>query len=80
MKECIEGLRNNDKCLCDCKNPKAHIACKKGYIWNPATCSCEDFEYLASIAEDSVITCDEIINAADSISTNVPTDCVDKFS
>ena len=30
------------------------------YIWNPATCSCENDKCLASIIDDSVITCDEI--------------------
>ena len=44
----------------------------KDYIWNPAICSCENGEYLGSIINDSVITCDEIINAADSVSANVP--------
>ena len=28
--------------------------------WNPATCNCENGKYLASIMDDSVITCDEI--------------------
>ena len=37
---------NNDKCQCECK--KHHI-CEKDYIRNPATCSCEDGKYLASI-------------------------------
>ena len=32
---------NNDKCQCECKNLKVHHVCKKAYIWNPATCSCE---------------------------------------
>ena len=32
--------------------------CKKHYICNPDTCSCENGEYLASIIDDSVITCD----------------------
>ena len=36
----------NDKCRCECKNQ--HI-CEKDYIWNPATCSCENGKYLASI-------------------------------
>ena len=36
---------------------------KKNYIWNPATCCCENGKYLASIIDNSVITCDEIINA-----------------
>ena len=48
----------NSKCLCWCKN--AHVN-KKDYIWNPATCSCQNGKYLASIMDDSTITCDEII-------------------
>ena len=50
---------DNDKCLCECKK---HI-CEKEYIWNPATCSYGNCKYLASIIDDSVITCDEIIDA-----------------
>ena len=34
------------------------------------TCSCENFEYLTSAIDNSVIMCDEIINAADSTSKN----------
>ena len=40
---------------------KRHI-CKKYYIWNPAPCSCENEKYLASIMDESAITCDEIID------------------
>ena len=36
---------------------------EKDYVWNPATCSCENGKYLASILDDSVIICDEIIYA-----------------
>ena len=36
---------------------------EKDYIWNPATCSCKNGKYLASITDDSVIMCDEIIDA-----------------
>ena len=43
---------------------------EKDYIWNPATCSCENDKYLASIIDDSVITCDEIIEETNSIPTN----------
>ena len=50
---------NNDKCRRECK--KHHIY-EKDYVWNPATCNCENGKYLASIMDDSVITCDEIIN------------------
>ena len=31
------------KCWCEC-NKKHHI-CEKGYIWNPATCSCKNGKY-----------------------------------
>ena len=34
---------------------------QKVYIWNPATCSCENNKYLGSTIDDSVITCDEIL-------------------
>ena len=37
--------------------------CEKNYIWNPTTCICKNEQYLASIIGDSVITCDEIIDA-----------------
>ena len=33
---------NNDKCQYECKNPKEHNACEKGYIWNFVTCSFEN--------------------------------------
>ena len=42
---------------------KKIIHVKKDYIWNPATCSCKNGKYLGSITDDSVITCDEIIDA-----------------
>ena len=58
---------NSDKCRCECQ--KHHI-CEKDYIWNPATCSCENEKYLASIIDDSVITCDEIIEETKTIPTN----------
>ena len=53
---------NNDKCSCDCK--KGHV-CEKDYVWNPATCNRENGKYLASIMNDSVIKCDEIIESYD---------------
>ena len=53
---------NNDKYRCECK--KHHI-CEKDYVWNPATCNCENGKYLASIKDDSVITCDEVIKSYD---------------
>ena len=48
----------NDKWPCECK--KCHV-CEKVYIWNLSTCSCKNVKYLASIIDNSVIRCDEII-------------------
>ena len=53
---------NNDKCCCECK--KRHV-CVKDNAWNPGTCNCEIRKYLASIIDDSAITCDEIIESYD---------------
>ena len=33
----------------------------KNYIWNPATCICQNGNYLARIMNDSAIISDEII-------------------
>ena len=38
----------------------------KHYIWNPVTC-CEKGKYLASIIDNSVIMCDEIIEETKAI-------------
>ena len=51
---------NNDKCRCECKK---RYVCEKDYSWNPSTCSFP--KYLASITDDSAITCDEIIESCD---------------
>ena len=56
-------LTKHISCECKCKfDGKNHI-CEKNYIWNPATCSCENDKYLASIIDDSLITHDEMIDA-----------------
>ena len=52
--------RSNNKCKFECK--KRHV-CGKDYIWNLVTCSCKNVKDLASIMDDSAITCDEIIDA-----------------
>ena len=57
-----------------------HHACEKDYIWNRATCIYQSGKYLASIIDDSVITCDKIINAPDSVSTNMPTNVMSSAS
>ena len=50
---------------------KKHQILEKDYIWNPAPCSCENGKCLASIIDDSVIMCDEIIDAeTETIPTN----------
>ena len=44
--------------------------CEKDYIWNLATGSSKNGKYLASIIDDSMITCDKIINTTKTITTN----------
>ena len=38
------------------------MTCDKVNIWNPATCSCKNGKYLATVTDDSVITCDKTID------------------
>ena len=44
--------------------------CKKYYILNPSTCTCENGEYLENVIDDSVVRCDEIIDAVQSETIN----------
>ena len=37
--------------------------CQKDYVQNPATCSCKNGKYLASVMDVSVIMCDEVIES-----------------
>ena len=41
----------------------------KKHIWNPATCTCENDKYSGSIIDNSVITCDRIIEATKTVPT-----------
>ena len=66
-----ENNEINEKCRWECKNPEEHNACKKDCICNPAGSSFGNCEYLASTIDNSVVTCEEIINAANTVSTNV---------
>ena len=50
-------------------NVKVIVHAKKDYSWNPITCIFENSKYLKSIADTSVIECDEIIFAMDIVST-----------
>ena len=43
--------------------------CKKGYIWSLATCSCKNGKCLASIIDNSLIRCDEIIETTKTVPT-----------
>ena len=42
---------------------RRNIISAKKYIWNPATCSCENSKYLGSTIDDSMITCNGIMDA-----------------
>ena len=53
---------NNNKFWCECKK---RDVCERDCVWNPATCNCKNRKYLASIMDDSAITCDEIIELHD---------------
>ena len=44
--------------------------CQKDYIWNPVTCNCENGKYLASVIDDSVIMCDDIIEETKTVTTS----------
>ena len=57
---------NIKTCQCERKN---YCECKKYYSWNPSTCVSENSNYLKSIADTSVIECDEIIIVIDNAST-----------
>ena len=52
------------------ENQKKYRVFKKDYIWNPATCSCKNGKYSASVINDSVITCDEIMKETKTVSKN----------
>ena len=60
--------QSSETCPCECKN---YHKCKKDYSWNPSTCICENSKYLKTIADTSVIECDEIITVIDTLSTKI---------
>ena len=66
---------NKDNCWCECK--KHHI-CEKGNVWNLATCNYENGKYLASIMDNLVITCDEVIKSYDKEMKTTPTNFNEK--
>ena len=62
---------NNDKCWCECKNSEKHNAYKKRFYLKSSYMYLPNSWYAASTIDDFVITWDEIIDAAVSISTNL---------
>ena len=44
-------------------NVNVKKVCEKDYVWNSATCNCENGKSLISILDNSAIMCDEIIDA-----------------
>ena len=50
----------------------------KVYVWNPATCNCENEKYLPSIMDDSAIICDEVIKSYDEEIKAIPTNFNEK--
>ena len=74
---------NNETCHCECKSYRTY---EKYYRQNPSTCICENSKYLKSIADTSVLACDEIISVVDivsrimttTIATNVTKNCHSK--
>ena len=67
---------NNDKCQCECKNCSV---CERDFVWNPSACNCENGKYLASIIDDSVIMCDEVIEPYDEEVKTIPTNSNEKI-
>ena len=45
----------------------------KRHVWNPATCSCENGKYLASIMDDLATACDEVIESYNKDAKTNPT-------
>ena len=60
MEEIATQIKNGIMINVDVSAKKTCI-CEKDYIRNPSTWSCENGKYLATIIDDSVITCDHII-------------------
>ena len=57
---------SNKTCECKC-----YCERKKGYSWNPSTCTCENSKHLKMICYDSKIVYDEIISVIDIVSTKM---------
>ena len=80
-KECNSNEKwNKDKCQGEGKNPIKHRIWKANYVWNPSACASEiNYAYTKSLLDDTIVTCDEIIdmvakfykNVSDTVSINL---------
>ena len=61
---------NADVCRCEHKSPKERHVFERDYTWSSTTCSYKNGKYLASIIDDSVIACDEIIEVTKGVPTS----------
>ena len=61
----LNQIWNDKTCQCERKN---YGRCKKDYSWNFGIGFCENSKCLKSIADASVIECDEIISVMDIVS------------
>ena len=52
-------------------NKSERTSLVQNITWNPDICSCKNGKYLGSIIDDWIITCDEVINAAENKSKYV---------
>ena len=52
--------------------------CEKDYVRNPSKCICENWKYLASIMDDSMIICDEVITSYKEEVKTIPTNFNEK--
>ena len=57
---------------------KKHNVCEEDYVCNPVTCNCEKTKYLASIVDDSMIICDEVIKSYNEEIKTIPTNFNEK--
>ena len=72
MKENVIQIKDRITINVDVSLKKPNV-CQKDNVWNPATCTCKNEKYLASIMDDSAIISDEVTDADDetkTISTN----------
>ena len=52
---------------------KKQYICEKDYVWNSATCNCDNGKYLASSIDDSMITCPEVMKSCEEEIKTIPT-------